>query len=80
MDQIGPKLTGDGVVAIAHPSTIPIGETHGVYVLSSKARNSNCWASSCLEVLQKPKRKLMEEKGALFCNGIIFYVYVSNLK
>ncbi|XP_057377678.1 fucose-1-phosphate guanylyltransferase-like [Daphnia carinata] len=60
------KLTEDGVVAIAHPSSITIGNTHGVYVLpESPKKDENCWLIPCLEVLQKPNYSTMQMRKAL---------------
>lgn len=56
-----------GFTALAHPSSISVGLTHGVYVLPNEALSaSTCLTTECLEVLQKPTEKLMRDKGAIF--------------
>uniref|UniRef100_L7M084 GDP-fucose pyrophosphorylase domain-containing protein n=1 Tax=Rhipicephalus pulchellus TaxID=72859 RepID=L7M084_RHIPC len=56
-----------GFTALAHPSPISVGLTHGVYVLPKEAQSATtCVTTECLEVLQKPTEKLMRDKGAIF--------------
>ncbi|XP_077519090.1 fucose-1-phosphate guanylyltransferase-like isoform X2 [Amblyomma americanum] len=58
-----------GFTALAHPSPIAVGLTHGVYVLPKDVHcTSVCRTTECLEVLQKPTEKIMREKGAIFEN------------
>ena len=61
------KFSDEGFTALAHPSTIEIGTTHGVYVLSPKAKLSSelVEAVECVEVLQKPSEEVMYTKGAI---------------
>uniref|UniRef100_A0A6B0VDN4 Putative fucose-1-phosphate guanyltransferase n=1 Tax=Ixodes ricinus TaxID=34613 RepID=A0A6B0VDN4_IXORI len=57
---------GTGFTALAHPSPMSLGLTHGVYVLpENPAASSTCVTTSCLEVLQKPTEELMRKKGAI---------------
>lgn len=68
-DALNSTVDGNGVIAIAHPSSIAIGETHGVYAMPSNGKNNKslntCWTSLCLEVLQKPSSVEMESHGAI---------------
>ncbi|KAF2365311.1 L-fucokinase [Trinorchestia longiramus] len=60
------QLASSDVVALAHPSSLAIGEGHGVYVLQPRrAPGPSVRVESVLEVLQKPSRALMKEKGAI---------------
>jgi len=55
-----------GVTALAHPSSLHIGSTHGVFVFrdnSSRCRITEFQA--CVEVLQKPTVDTMRSKGAV---------------
>ncbi|CAN7945774.1 unnamed protein product [Ixodes hexagonus] len=57
---------GAGFTALAHPSPVSLGLTHGVYVLpESLGASRACVTSSCLEVLQKPTEEVMRTKGAI---------------
>jgi len=59
---------GEVVVALAHPSNLYIGSTHGVYVMEkSDPPKEECLIEikSCLEVLQKPSIELMQEREAI---------------
>lgn len=59
-----------GFTALAHPSPISVGLTHGVYVLPKEVQStSTCLTTECLEVLQKPTEKRMRDKGAIFEEG-----------
>lgn len=64
------SFSNDGFTALAHPSSIDVGMTHGVYVLpnDSKKSGKTTWCSPCLRVLQKPSYQLMQEAGAI-CDG-----------
>lgn len=75
---VGPEesLNGDwdflhsGLTALAHPSSLSIGTTHGVFVLENKQSRVTKPAEfrKCLEVLQKPDVSLMFAKGAVVKN------------
>lgn len=56
-----------GFTALAHPSPLSIGTTHGVFVLDSpeKSAQSEMENSSCLRFLHKPSIKKMQECGAV---------------
>ena len=56
-----------GFTALAHPSPLSIGTTHGVFVLDScdKSTDSEMENSSCLRFLHKPSIKKMQECGAV---------------
>lgn len=55
-----------GFTALAHPSPISVGMTHGVYILPPVARTfRSCAVTTCLEVLQKPSEGLMRSRGAV---------------
>lgn len=56
-----------GFTALAHPSPLSIGTTHGVFVLDSCERSSHSGMenSSCLRFLHKPSIKKMQESGAV---------------
>ncbi|XP_064105131.1 fucose-1-phosphate guanylyltransferase-like isoform X1 [Macrobrachium nipponense] len=62
-------LKSADVVALAHPSDIEVGEGHGVYVFdhynSGQAPFVNT-TQDCKEVLQKPSKSVMRERGAVF--------------
>ena len=58
-------MAGEAVTALAHPSSLFIGTTHGVYVMSPERNKSLQDVRPCLEVLQKPSVELMREKGAV---------------
>ncbi|XP_066936214.1 fucose-1-phosphate guanylyltransferase-like [Clytia hemisphaerica] len=89
------ELTGEewtfmnpGVTALAHPSPIDIGTTHGVYVLdepvenivkeaSVKSRGTTCSAfmGKCLKMIHKPSKELMRSCGAVFLKEEEEYIY-----
>ncbi|XP_053286836.1 fucose-1-phosphate guanylyltransferase [Pleuronectes platessa] len=56
-----------GFTALAHPSPLSIGTTHGVFVLDSceQSTHSEMENSSCLLFLHKPSIKKMQECGAV---------------
>lgn len=58
-----------GFTALAHPSPLSIGTTHGVFVLDSleKSASSQMETISCLRFLHKPSISKMREFGAV-CN------------
>lgn len=56
-----------GFTALAHPSPILLGLTHGVYVVPENVHcTSECVTTECLEVLQKPTEQAMRDRGAIF--------------
>jgi len=63
------KMMGETVTALAHPSSLYIGTTHGVYVMTpAETRETTTELQDvrqCLEVLQKPSVDLMRERGAV---------------
>eukprot|EP00048_Salpingoeca_helianthica_P023314 m.23572 g.23572 ORF g.23572 m.23572 type:complete len:566 (+) comp8538_c0_seq1:82-1779(+) len=59
-----------GFTALAHPSSIEIGTTHGVFVLDDPARvaadqSAPCLVASCLRFLHKPSATLMHAAAAV---------------
>ena len=65
---------GETVTALAHPSSLFIGTTHGVYVMAPEERKVGVTQTlqdvrPCLEVLQKPSVELMRERGAVVNSG-----------
>jgi len=58
---------GESITALAHPSSLYIGTTHGVYVMKDLSVNHESLqdVSTCLEVLQKPSVDLMRTRGAV---------------
>ena len=58
---------GETITALAHPSSLYIGTTHGVYVMKDLqlSQESLQDVQPCLEVLQKPSVDLMRERGAV---------------
>jgi len=58
---------GESITALAHPSSLYIGTTHGVYVMKDLSLNHENLqdVSTCLEVLQKPTVDLMRSRGAV---------------
>ncbi|XP_065557126.1 fucose-1-phosphate guanylyltransferase-like isoform X2 [Artemia franciscana] len=67
----------EGVVALAHPSSLEIGKNHGVYVLSLPTPGSSlAWFDDdCTEVLQKPSVSAMRSHGCTFTNNGAECVY-----
>ena len=72
-----------GITAIAHPSPIEIGTTHGVFILSEKP-HVNCTnhselpsvtQSTCIHFLHKPSKEHMHEANAVFLISNEEYVY-----
>ncbi|KAK7097499.1 fucose-1-phosphate guanylyltransferase-like [Littorina saxatilis] len=75
-------IPGSGFTALAHPSPISVGRSHGVYVVDGAEKVDTKRAvvvAKCLEVLQKPSDDRMKDRGALlksdngsleFCDGI----------
>ena len=58
---------GETITALAHPSSLYIGTTHGVYVMKDLQLSQDRLqdVQPCLEVLQKPSVDLMRERGAV---------------
>lgn len=57
-----------GFTALAHPSPISVGRTHGVYVVDGAEKidtKKPVVVAECLEVLQKPSDDRMKSRGAL---------------
>ena len=61
------NFTQPGLTALAHPSSLHIGSTHGVFVFrdSSRSRRRITGFQACVEVLQKPTVDTMRSKGAV---------------
>nr|XP_020462720.1 fucose-1-phosphate guanylyltransferase-like isoform X1 [Monopterus albus] len=57
-----------GFTALAHPSPLSIGTTHGVFVLDSHENLTNLEMEniSCLQYLHKPGTEKMRDSGAVF--------------
>uniref|UniRef100_UPI0037E8D60B fucose-1-phosphate guanylyltransferase n=1 Tax=Semicossyphus pulcher TaxID=241346 RepID=UPI0037E8D60B len=57
-----------GFTALAHPSPLSVGTTHGVFVLNSQEKSTNSSEmenASCLRFLHKPSIQKMRESGAV---------------
>jgi len=56
-----------GLTALAHPSSLDIGSTHGVFVFRKNFLNQSGITEfrTCVEVLQKPTIDIMRSKGAI---------------
>lgn len=64
-----------GFTALAHPSPLHVGTTHGVFVLDphEKSSSSEMQTTSCLRFLHKPSLNTMRDRGAV-CrrqNGLV---------
>ena len=62
------SIPSKGFTALAHPSPISVGRTHGVYVVKDAEKvdtKSPVAIAECLEVLQKPDDARMKSRGAL---------------
>lgn len=61
------KFDKPGFTALAHPSPLSVGTTHGVFVLEACERSSDSEMESapCLHFLHKPSIKKMRESGAV---------------
>ena len=62
------KIPATGFTALAHPSPIEIGRTHGVFVVKDVENlntNSLVEVRGCLEILQKPNDERMKRQGAV---------------
>lgn len=76
-----------GFTALAHPSPLSIGTTHGVFVLDSceKSSHSEMENASCLRFLHKPSIDKMRDSGAVckrqsgcFCLSDPEFVYTDS--
>ena len=62
------SFPANGFTAMAHPSPVSVGRTHGVYVLASPDtvdKQRPVVIAECLEVLQKPSDDRMRSRGAI---------------
>ena len=62
------QFSRTGFTALAHPSPIKVGTTHGVYVIKDVDKvdaKEPVQMCECLEVLQKPSEEVMHQKGAV---------------
>lgn len=62
------SIPASGFTALAHPSPMSVGRTHGVYVVEGVERldtKEPVVVAPCLEVLQKPSDDRMRRQGAL---------------
>lgn len=64
-------FTSPGVTALAHPGSVEIGRSHGVFVVSSPKEKENS-LHSCVRFLHKPSQQLMQEAGAILPSGQVF--------
>jgi len=66
------SVSEQGLTALAHPSSLEVGQGHGVFVLDTDhitTKSSDVsYICSCKEVLQKPSTERMTEKGAIVHN------------
>ncbi|XP_028299872.1 fucose-1-phosphate guanylyltransferase [Gouania willdenowi] len=60
-----------GFTALAHPSPLSVGTSHGVFVLDQHEEfsNSEMKATSCLRFLHKPSINKMRDSGAIYKKG-----------
>ena len=59
-----------GLTALAHPSSLHIGSTHGVFVFRDNSTLRRITEfQACIEVLQKPTVDTMRRKGAVVTQG-----------
>ncbi|GFS58884.1 fucose-1-phosphate guanylyltransferase [Nephila pilipes] len=67
------SFENEGFTALAHPSPVIIGTTHGVYVLPTNVNveKGSTFMSECIRVLQKPSVEEMHNKGAIMKNNSI---------
>ncbi|ELT94528.1 hypothetical protein CAPTEDRAFT_177275 [Capitella teleta] len=71
-----------GFTALAHPSTLDIGTTHGVFVIdpTDKSKGELAEFKRCLEVLQKPAVEVMRSKGAVMAgNGASEFAFTDSV-
>ncbi|GFS12121.1 fucose-1-phosphate guanylyltransferase [Elysia marginata] len=62
------RLPAEGFTALAHPSPIEVGRTHGVFVIKDvTSLDTSCLVEvrGCLEILQKPNDERMKRQGAV---------------
>ncbi|XP_041359640.1 fucose-1-phosphate guanylyltransferase-like [Gigantopelta aegis] len=62
------SFPANGFTALAHPSPMAVGRTHGVYVLANPDildKQKPVVIAECLEVLQKPSDERMRNRGAI---------------
>ena len=59
------KFNKQGFTVLAHPSPLPIGTKHGVYVLPTINSTEVCYSTPVAKVLQKPTTEKMYEAGAV---------------
>jgi len=65
-------FTHAGVTALAHPGSVDIGCSHGVFVVPSPKENALAQPQPCLRFLHKPSPQLMQETGAILPNGQVY--------
>ena len=65
MDKSRYSMDKPGFTALAHPSSLEIGQTHGVFVLEETDEQVVTSMRNCLEVLQKPSVEKMRKRGAV---------------
>jgi len=67
----------ESITALAHPSSLYIGTTHGVYVMKDLSLDHDNLQdiTTCLEVLQKPTVDLMRARGAVIKTELEEKVY-----
>jgi hypothetical protein len=58
------NMNPSGFVAFAHPSTLTIGEKHGVFVLPETELQGDKLVQ-CVKYIHKPSRTLMEKENAV---------------
>ena len=69
IENLKKPVHGGDVTALARPSSLYIGTTHGVYVMPERGSQTLVDLSPCLEVLQKPSVEKMRKLGAVLDNG-----------
>jgi hypothetical protein len=62
-----------GFVAFAHPSTITIGEKHGVFVLPEQKLQGDKLCR-CVKYIHKPSRELMKKENAIVNDDTVSFL------
>jgi len=73
------SLTKPGFTALAHPSPIVIGTTHGVFVLADHQRDCPVSQTTCKKFLHKPSIEVMRNHGIAFLHNGQEHVYTDSV-
>lgn len=72
------SLTKPGFTALAHPSPIIIGTTHGVFVLGDHKTECPVAETTCRKFLHKPSLEVMKKHGIVFLRNGHEHVYTDS--